>query len=79
MTNSRITEHRLGIARQALKRIAKHKGDEWDDDFDCYISVKMEAEEALKLMDTEVDKKRKRREQEELKHLERLKAKYPDH
>jgi hypothetical protein len=72
MNNIKATEHRLGIARQALKRIAKYNGDQWDDDASVMVSLQMFAEDALRDMDREVNKKSRQRAEERDRCVARL-------
>lgn len=72
MQNNVATQHRLGIARTALKRILDYKGNEWEDDLEYIGSLRMIAEDALKKMNTDVDKRRRRIKDDQRKHIERV-------
>lgn len=63
MQNEKVTQHRLGIARSALKSIINYVPEyPWEDDWECISTLRLFAEEALKDMERHVDTKRKRRE-----------------
>ena len=48
MGNPRIVEHRLGVARKALERIAHYEPEIWDDD--TWIEMQYIAKNALEEM-----------------------------
>jgi len=69
--NKSVTQHRLGIARKALKDIVEYHPDRWEDEYEELLHLRYLAEQALKDMKREVDKARKRRKEEERVYLER--------
>lgn len=46
-----VTAHRLGVAKAALKRMAKFYGDQWDSPSDVACSLRDEAQRTLKEME----------------------------
>lgn len=70
--NRQVVQHRLGIARKALKGIIDHRPYMWEEDRDIINSLKYIAESALEDMDRETDKSRKRREAEQRVYIERV-------
>lgn len=74
MQNYKAVEHRLGIARRALKDIIAYNGEQgrWMDDWEYINRLTHIAKEALKDMDSQVDKRRKRLENDQRIHIERV-------